>query len=543
MIGKTFGGLKRAALFATIALAVLTLATCDGESPTSPVGGSSPAAVGSTGGAVALGTEASVVILPESLSSTVTIGIAAVSTPPGFAEAGAIGQAYSFTPVGLVFGREATISIRVPNDVLGGNDPDRLVIVTTRPAGAATVEALSDITVEQGEGSVRVRGLTNHFSVFQAAFSNRAPTADAGPDQDVFVGQRVTLRGQGDDPDGDPVAFDWLFELRPPDSGATLQGANSPTPSFVAGVMGAYVVSLRVSDGQGLAATDSVRIIASPAPNNPPTANAGPDQQVVVGQTVTLDGQAGDPDGDPITLEWSFDSLPSGSTAALENPNGPTPTFVADLMGTYVVRLTVTDTDDATATDNVVVTAEPVSNGAPVANAGPDQQVMVGATVLLNGTGSDPDGDPLGFNWTFDIRPGGSTAIIQNPSAANATFIPDLPGSYVVRLTVDDGRGGMASDTAAITVSASPTVVEVQLLSTLQFSPAQVTIAVGTTIRWRNAVSIFHTVTPDGHTEFMRATFSNIGDTFEHTFNTPGTFDYFCEPHVFAGMRGTIIVQ
>ena len=69
------------------------------------------------------------------------------------------------------------------------------------------------------------------------------------------------------------------------------------------------------------------------------------------------------------------------------------------------------------------------------------------------------------------------------------------------------------------------------------------TIQPGTTIRWVNAANIFHTVTPDGHTEFARATFSQTGDSFEHTFTTPGTYDYFCEPHVGFGMRGTIIVQ
>jgi plastocyanin len=34
----------------------------------------------------------------------------------------------------------------------------------------------------------------------------------------------------------------------------------------------------------------------------------------------------------------------------------------------------------------------------------------------------------------------------------------------------------------------------------------------------------------------------NPGQTFTHTFDTPGTYKYFCIPHEVAGMTGTIVV-
>ena len=78
--------------------------------------------------------------------------------------------------------------------------------------------------------------------------------------------------------------------------------------------------------------------------------------------------------------------------------------------------------------------------------AGPNQRANVGQAVTLQGDGDDADGDSLDFDWSFDARPVGSTAVIQDSGRATATFVPDLPGRYIVRLTVDDGRGGTAND-------------------------------------------------------------------------------------------------
>ena len=54
---------------------------------------------------------------------------------------------------------------------------------------------------------------------------------------------------------------------------------------------------------------------------------------------------------------------------------------------------------------------------------------------------------------------------------------------------------------------------------------------------------MLHTVTPDGHTEWARWETTSTGQSFEHTFNTPGTYDYYCEPHRGMGMTGSITVQ
>nr|BAL59251.1 hypothetical conserved protein [Candidatus Acetothermum autotrophicum] len=95
-------------------------------------------------------------------------------------------------------------------------------------------------------------------------------------------------------------------------------------------------------------------------PNQPPIANAGPDQTVTVGTLVTLDGsKSSDPDGDPLTFSWSIISQPEGSTATLTDADKAQAKFTPDVVGDYIIELVVTDPDGATGSDQVKVTAQP----------------------------------------------------------------------------------------------------------------------------------------------------------------------------------------
>jgi hypothetical protein len=87
------------------------------------------------------------------------------------------------------------------------------------------------------------------------------------------------------------------------------------------------------------------------------TANAGADQSVQIGQTVTLDGSASkDSKGTALSYSWAFTARPAGSAAALTDAAKEKPTFVADVAGEYEVELTVNNTN-GTAKDKVKVTA------------------------------------------------------------------------------------------------------------------------------------------------------------------------------------------
>jgi hypothetical protein len=104
---------------------------------------------------------------------------------------------------------------------------------------------------------------------------------------------------------------------------------------------GTYIVQLIVNDGTVDSAPVTVNIDTD---NSAPVADAGPDQTVLVLDTVNLDGSASiDVDGDMLTYSWSLISSPASSTTTLTNATTATPSFIADELGTYVAQLIVND--------------------------------------------------------------------------------------------------------------------------------------------------------------------------------------------------------
>lgn len=82
---------------------------------------------------------------------------------------------------------------------------------------------------------------------------------------------------------------------------------------------------------------------------------------------------------------------------------------------------------------------DPVTN-APVANAGDDRQAEIGTVVKLDASGSsDPQNDPLTYNWSLVDKPAGSTAVIVGVGKEQAEFTLDKAGIYSVALKVSDG--------------------------------------------------------------------------------------------------------
>ena len=293
-----------------------------------------------------------------------------------------------------------------------------------------------------------------------ASVANAAPVANAGTNQNVTVPVTVTLDGSASsDANRDALTYLWTLVSKPTSSTAALSSTTSPKPTFSADLAGVYVASLVVNDGALSSPVTTTTITASVA-NSAPVANAGVSQNVTIASVVTLTG-AGSTDAnyDTLTYIWSFASMPTGSTAALSSTSALSPTFTADLAGTYVVNLIVNDGKvNSSNVSAVTVTASAV-NSAPVANAGANQTVTrSGApavvTVTLNGTAStDANGDTLTYLWALTTKPTSSTASLSSTTAASPTFVADIAGIYVASLIVNDGKVSSSVATVAITAN------------------------------------------------------------------------------------------
>ncbi len=84
-----------------------------------------------------------------------------------------------------------------------------------------------------------------------------------------------------------------------------------------------------------------------------PTVDAGADKEANIDQNVEL---AGSGTGDVITFLWTVDSKPAGSTATFVDDTDEATCVKADIAGTYVLRLTVTDSIGKTAFDTITFT-------------------------------------------------------------------------------------------------------------------------------------------------------------------------------------------
>ena len=218
---------------------------------------------------------------------------------------------------------------------------------------------------------------------------------------------------------------------------------------------GGDAFTFRVNDGTVDSSEATVTITVNPA-NDPPVADAGPDQTALQGNVVTLDGSgSSDIDGNSLTYNWTFISVPTGSAAALSDPSTVNPTFTADLTGTYEVQLIVNDgtIDSAPDTVNVNIVALPTVE----ISANP-VTILTGESSTLTWTSTNAD--------TCVIEPGIGSVVLNGSTAVS----PTETTTYTITAT---GPGGTA--TASVTI----TVNEQAVPPTVSFSASPETIAQG----------------------------------------------------------------
>lgn len=285
------------------------------------------------------------------------------------------------------------------------------------------------------------------------------------------------------DPDaGDIITFYWE---------SNISGALGHTDSFMRKLpAGMHRITLYVSDGREPEhnVTDFVIITVNIplSPNQPPVADAGPDQDnIPVNTEVILDGSGStDPDGYITEYNWKFVSGPS--TPSLNDSTIDKPKFTADAIGIYTWNLSVKDNESAWSVTEDEVNITVIENSVPIVNISSPRQLDIYNTTDIiffesNGT-YDPDDDLNGsgtidgseqdnliYTWTILRRneTGNKTTIAEfsgkGKSSFNSTEIdPDLePGTHFINLTVRDDLLANASTEVEINITNVPPVANI----------------------------------------------------------------------------------
>lgn len=195
---------------------------------------------------------------------------------------------------------------------------------------------------------------------------NIAPTVEAGVDQTVNEETLVNLSGTASDSDGTVTSYLWQQNSG---SSVTIIDHTAVNASFTAPTLSedeTLTFTLTVTDNDGGTASDTINILVKNATsgNIAPIANAGSDQVVFLNEVVTLTGELStDTDGNEISYSWSFSSIPDGSLSTLSSETAVSPTFTADVVGTYMVNLTVDDSFLNSEVDTVEITVSEVASG------------------------------------------------------------------------------------------------------------------------------------------------------------------------------------
>ena len=235
-------------------------------------------------------------------------------------------------------------------------------------------------------------------------------------------------------------------------------GAGSATASHTYSAPGIYTVTVTVTDDDGANAT----AVAQVSVNGPPSADAGGPYSGSEGLPTALAGSAVDPEGDPLTVGWSFTPGALDAGGACTSSGATTLTPSVTCSDDAVVSATLSAADGlnpaVVSSTTIAVANEAPLLGALAVTSGP---IPVGgdATVVAPFT-DDGTNDTHTASVDWGDLAGGPASLTESGGSGslNATHSYADPGIYTVRVTLTDDDLGTDERTATVVVNSPPEV-------------------------------------------------------------------------------------
>jgi len=304
----------------------------------------------------------------------------------------------------------------------GANATDVIVEHAYAVNGTFTVT----LTVTDDDGASASANATKTILVNESPVAIFTESAET-----VYTGEAIAFNATDSyDPDGSIISYFWTFGDGNNATGMVVEH------SYVDD--GVYVVTLTVTDDKGAIGTATANKTVL---NRPPVANFTESAETVLtGEVVCFNASASyDPDGIIVGYFWDFGD---GT-----NDTGTIVCHAYTDDGAYVVTLTITDDDGATASTNATKT---VLNRLPIANFTESAETVYTSEVIYFDASAsyDSDGTIVSYLWDFGDGANGTGVTVDH------AYTDDR--SYVVTLTVTDDDGSTATAVAFKTISNRP---------------------------------------------------------------------------------------
>ena len=282
---------------------------------------------------------------------------------------------------------------------------------------------------------------------FTVTVENRAPVA-AGtfPDLELRRGERLTLpvNRYFRDPDRDELTYTAATS----DPGIATATARGNLVTLTGVSDGLTTLTLTATDPEGLAATQTSRILVAGHGDTPRPIGEIPGQTVAAGsrRTVVVSRYFQDPNGDPL----SYGATTGDAGIARAQVSGARITLTGVAAGQTTLTVTARDPDNNSATLSTPVTVVAPGHGPVAAVPIPDQNVEVGRSRTVSV--ADNFQDPGGGSLVFTAASSDPTIVTAAATASEVALTGVAEGSARVTVTATDSQGLSVEETFSVTI-------------------------------------------------------------------------------------------